>query len=220
MFKMAFVSRTCCSFTTPGVRQFSLSVSLLKRPARVGEQPPKKPGNPFTLFVRDNFHKITPSGADEYNGKSIAPSRMKELSLQWKSMTELEQKTYVDLFTRLKGTYESDKDAFFNKMDSEQKKNYKLQQDKYLKKLKKYNRLKEEKKAGTYDPMPRKVSGMNLYLSEQMSQLEYIDKETHRARFAQIAQRWKNLPQEEKQPYIDEGEAITRQRLTREIHNF
>ncbi|CAG8553491.1 3792_t:CDS:2 [Paraglomus occultum] len=148
---------------------------------------PKKPGNAFSLFMKDTFQE-----EKEKNPDMKVTEICKLAANRWKTLPEDEKLVYQDKSVQAKADFEKENQKFLESLTP-------------LDYARENLRRRAKKEKPMKDPnLPKKpLSGFLHFAVDMMKQPEFAIEPSITQRMSAISKRWKEMNDDEKKTYVD-----------------
>jgi len=178
------------------------------------KEAPVKPQNGFFIFLNEKRQKYKQEGVARF-GSYI--ELVKDASTQWKSMSEVQKKPYVDKWQSDFERYKQQRKEYLESL-SELDRGILLEQKRQKLKLKKLAQQKKAKRDGFKEVgFPRRpYSAYLCYSKSRMAMIRTRSVEEARKNMQSIAQEWKRMPEYRRQEF-EKRASIDKQRYQREL---
>lgn len=176
-------------FDNRPVRQFSVSPTLLSSTNVALPPKPKRPANPFAIFVKEKrgtFINMAPTAS--------APEIISMLGKEWKHM---DKSKYEEEFRRRRDEYSEEIERYNNSLSEEQR-------DLLKQEVSVAKQLKARRELLSTRPPKYPRSANNLYISQRVSDSDMQEIKRHEGiseMFKRVNAEYRNLPFEEKQKF-------------------
>ncbi|XP_070544307.1 transcription factor A, mitochondrial-like isoform X2 [Ptychodera flava] len=179
-----------------------LQLQALRNVSSSAEYPdkPKRPLSPFLKYLRENREYFESSNPGTGYRKIVEIA-----GEEWRSMPEDEKKPYEDEFKAAFAQYKEEEKEFLAGLTEEQLDAMKEHLGEKKKSLVKKRLAKRKVKLGR---PKRFIPAVGFYIRDKLNEAskEGISNQERKDMFARVSLEWKNVPDYEKQPYIEMSE--------------